>query len=73
MNASPFHFQYALLVLLAAYHRLIRFPVAVDLDVAPVLEALPRLVDLLEMLEPGADPERKTFHTTLARCRSAVE
>ncbi len=62
----------ALLVLIAAYHRLIRFPVPVDLEVGPVLEALPKLVGLLEMFEPAPGPDRDAFRTTLERCRSAL-
>ena len=47
-----------LLYLLAAYHRLLRLPAAVDLDPEAVARALPRLVDLLETLaRAAAEPE----------------
>lgn len=47
-----------LLYLLAAYHRLLRLPAAVDLDPERVAATLPRLVDLMESLaRAAADPE----------------
>ncbi len=39
-----------LLVLLAAYHRLVRFPAAVAIDTGPVVAELPKLFDFLASL-----------------------
>lgn len=48
-----------LLLLLAAYHRLIRLPAGVSLEVAPVREAFPALLDLAEMLVAGPGRRRR--------------
>lgn len=62
-----------LLVLLAAYHRLLRFPVPVELAVEPVLEALPRLLDLVEALVVRSGPRGDQLTAALGRCRRALK
>ena len=63
----------SLLVLLAAYHRLLRFPVAVELEVAPVLAAFPRLLDLVESLVVASGPRGDQLTAALTRCRKALD
>jgi hypothetical protein len=62
-----------LVVLLAAYHRLLRFPVPVELDVDPVLEALPQLLDLVEALVVPSGPRGDQLTSALGRCRKALD
>lgn len=60
-----------LLFLLAAYHRLLRMPAAVDLDPAAVQQALPRLVELMELLaRAAADPD--PLLEAVEECREAL-
>ncbi len=61
-----------LLLLLAAYHRLIRLPAGVSMETAPVLKAFPALVGLAEMLLDRSAPEADTVFKTLQHCRSAL-
>jgi len=58
-----------LLLLLAAYHRLIRLPAGVALDVEAIRTAFPALLDLLGLLtEVGSE----MFSEALDRCRAAL-
>lgn len=61
----------SLLVLLAAYHRLVRFPAAVELDSATVLAELPRLFDFLETLIDLTAPLGAETLDHLGRCKTA--
>ncbi len=63
----------SLLILLAAYHRLLRFPVPVELEVVPVREALPQLLDLVEALVVPSGPRGDQLTSALARCRQALD
>ena len=62
----------ALLLLLAAYHRLLRIPAFVELDAAPVAEALPALFGLVETLIDRADPGAEGLQAEVARARRAL-
>jgi hypothetical protein len=62
----------SLLVLLAAYHRLLRFPVPVELEVRPVLADLPRLLDLVEALVVPSGPRGDQLTAALGRCRKSL-
>ncbi len=62
-----------LLLLLAAYHRLIRLPAGVSLEVAPVREAFPALLDLAEMLVGRAGPETEGLAEAVGKCREALK
>jgi len=62
-----------LLLLLAAYHRLIRRPADVELDPAAVRRAFPALVDLADLLVDNTAPEAEGVQMTLERCRAALE
>ena len=61
-----------LLLLLAAYHRLIRLPASVELEADQVLEALPALLDLADLLLDGEAPEAETLRQALNSCRTAL-
>jgi hypothetical protein len=61
-----------LLLLLAAYHRLIRLPARVLMDVAPVRGAFEALLDLAEMLVDRAGPEAGALAEAVGRCREAL-
>lgn len=61
-----------LLHLLAAYHRLIRLPAGVSMDVDRVREAAPALFDLAEMLIDPAWQEARALREATERCRSAL-
>lgn len=61
-----------LLILLAAYHRLLRFPAAVEIDVERVKQELPHLLDLMEVLIDGSGPRGTDTLEALARCKTAV-
>ena len=61
-----------LLLLLAAYHRLIRLPVGVSMSAGPVRSAYPALLGLAEMLvAPDADGSRET-QEAIRKCREAL-
>lgn len=61
-----------LLVLLAAYHRLVRFPAAVEVDGGTVVAELPKLFGFLEALIDSAAPRGREALDTLRRCKDAV-
>lgn len=61
-----------LLLLLAAYHRLIRLPASVDLDPARIHQAIPALLDLAARLLDGDNPDAAPALTALERCRTAL-
>ncbi len=58
-----------LLLLLAAYHRLIRLPAGVDLELGPVVEAFSALLDLVELLVDRRSDEALAVDLVLSRCR----
>lgn len=62
----------ALLSLLAAYHRLLRFPAAVEIDVESVRREIPHLLDFLELLIEDSGPRGAESLETLGRCRKAI-
>ena len=61
-----------LLVLLAAYHRLIRLPAGVVLDEAEIRRAFPALLDLAALLVDRRAPEAGALLGVLERCRKAL-
>jgi len=61
-----------LLVLLAAYHRLVRLPADVTLDPAPIREALPALLGLAELLVDGSDSQAEPVLAQIQRSRTAL-
>jgi hypothetical protein len=61
-----------LLVLLAAYHRLIRLPAGVELDEAQIRRAFPALLDLAALLVDRGAPEAAGLLGVLERCRRAL-
>jgi hypothetical protein len=61
-----------LLYLLAVYHRLIRLPAGVAISARPIVEALPALFDLLQMLIDDTSPDAHTLYNELERCRQAL-
>lgn len=62
-----------LLLLLAVYHRLIRLPAGVDLDSTIVVESLPALFALIELLIDQEWPEAEDLQQALNRCRQALQ
>lgn len=60
-----------LLTLLAAYHRLLRFPAAVAIDVDQVRKELPDLFDLLHQLIDMSAPRGAEMAAALVRCKTA--
>jgi hypothetical protein len=61
-----------LLKLLAAYHRLLRFPAAVEIDVDRVMAGLPDLLDFIEVLIDVSGPRGNECLETLGRCKEAI-
>jgi hypothetical protein len=61
-----------LLVLLAAYHRLLRFPAAVEIDVDRVRDGFPDLLDFIEALIDVSGPRGTECLAALGRCREAI-
>lgn len=61
-----------LLILLAAYHRLVRFPAAVEIELSSVVAEIPRLLDFIEALIDRALPRGAETLDLLARCRDAA-
>lgn len=61
-----------LLLLLAAYHRLIRLPAGVELDPASVLLAVPALLELADMLVDRSSAMAPDIARALNRCRGAL-
>lgn len=61
-----------LLVLLAAYHRLVRLPAGVELEAAAIRQAFPALLDLLGLLLDRAGSEAEAVQAALDRCRKAL-
>ena len=62
-----------LLLLLAAYHRLVRLPAGIFVDAGPVQDAFPALLDLAEMLLDRSAPEGQETAEALGRCRMALK
>lgn len=62
-----------LLVLLAAYHRLVRFPAAVEVELEPIVIELPRLIDFIESLIDRSAPRGVEMVDLLARCRESAK
>ena len=60
-----------LLVLLAAYHRLVRFPAAVEIDLQSVVAELSLLFDFIETLIDLSVPRGAETLDLLPRCREA--
>ena len=61
-----------LLVLLAAYHRLLRFPAAVTIDVSQVRAELPHLLDMLQALVDPSGPSGAELLELIGRGRTAM-
>ncbi|MBI2503004.1 MAG: hypothetical protein HYW07_07185 [Candidatus Latescibacteria bacterium] len=61
-----------LLVLLAAYHRLIRLPAGVVLDLPSTRRTFPALLDLAALLVDRSTPEAGALLGALERCRKAL-
>ena len=61
-----------LLVLLAAYHRLVRFPAAVEIDTTAVTRELPQLFAFLETLIDQSAPRGAELVDRLGRCKEAA-
>ena len=62
-----------LLLLLAAYHRLIRLPVGISVEAEPVRDAFPALLDLVEMLLDRSASGGEEAAEALQRCRMALK
>jgi hypothetical protein len=62
-----------LLLLLSAYHRLIRLPVGVSLSVSPVRSALPALLDLAEALVEPGEAGVAEIEEAIGRCREGLK
>ncbi len=62
-----------LLLLLAAYHRLVRLPAGVSLETAAIWEAFPALLDLADLLLDPTLPEAREVTGAIERCRNALE
>ena len=60
-----------LLILLAAYHRLLRFPAAVVIDVDQVKAELPDLFEFLQQLVDVSGPRSVEMVEVLGRCKEA--
>lgn len=61
-----------LLILLAAYHRLLRFPAAVEVDVDRVTREMPQLLDFVESLIDSSGSRRAEMSEVVGRCREGV-
>lgn len=61
-----------LLVLLAAYHRLLRFPAEVTIDVVQIREELPHLLDMLQVLVDPSGPSGAELRELIGRSRAAM-
>lgn len=61
-----------LLILLAAYHRLLRFPAAVVIDVDQVKAELPDLFEFLQQLVDVSGPRSAEMEAALDRCKEAA-
>lgn len=61
-----------LLLLLAAYHRLIRLPAGVIVEADQVIKAFPALFDLIEMLIDKNGTKVDLLTDALAKCRQAL-
>ena len=62
-----------LLTLLAAYHRLLRFPAAIEIDVDQVKQEVPELLDFIETLIDTTESPGTEMNRVLGRCREAVQ
>lgn len=62
----------ALLSLLAAYHRLLRFPAAVEIDAESLRREIPHLLDLIEVLIDASGPRGAESSKALDRCKAAL-
>ena len=61
-----------LIVLLAAYHRLLRLPSAVELETGPLQAALPALFDLIEVLIDQEHDHSTPLIEAVAACRQSL-
>lgn len=61
-----------LLLLLAAYHRLIRLPAAVEIDFDGLYQKAPALLNLCEMLIDRSSPDAEKLIEMIGRCRTAL-
>ncbi len=61
----------SLLYLLAAYHRLIRLPAAVEMDYGLLLKEIPALLNLCEMLIEKNSANARELSEAVDRCRKA--
>ena len=66
------HQRDQLLLLLAAYHRLIRLPAGATLETDPIKTAFPAVLDLLELLVDPATPESERLLDILDQCRTVL-
>lgn len=62
-----------LLLLLAAYHRLVRIPAEVSLDIDEVMAAAPAMCDLLDLLTPRAPAGWEDITSAVAEARAAIQ
>ena len=62
-----------LLTLLAASHRLLRFPAAIEIDVDQVKQEVPELLDFIETLIDTTESPGTEMNRVLGRCREAVQ
>jgi|GEM_PF-1333621 len=61
----------SLLFLLAAYHRLIRLPAAVEIDYTRLMREIPALFNLCELLIEKDSPTAAELLQSIERCRKA--
>lgn len=61
-----------LLVLLAAYHRLQRFPAAVTIDALQIRAELPHLLDMLQVLVDPSGPGGAELLALIDHCRTVM-
>lgn len=61
-----------LLLLLAVYHRLIRLPAGVIIDLPAVRGALPALLNLAEMLIDRNSPDAAALTAAIEKCRDSI-
>ena len=61
-----------LLVMLAAYHRLLRFPAAVEVEVARIVDELPQLLEFIQQLIDLSAPRGAEMLDAVGRCKAAL-
>ncbi len=62
-----------MLLLLAGYHRLLRLPAGVTLELEPLRGALPALLDLLDLLAGRAETAAVDWREPLDQARAASQ